>query len=149
MEVTVGIQRKMNAKELILLDCGVEDYWDSLGCKEIQPVHSKGDQPLMLIGRTDIEAEAPILWPPNAKSWLIGKDPASGKYWCQEEKGTTEDKMVELYHRLDGHRLGRTVGVDDGQGCLAFCSSWGSKELNMTEQLNKTHLNFIFKMDLI
>ena len=149
MDVTVGIQRKLNTKELMLLDCGVEDSWDSLGCKEIQPVYSKGDQCRVLIGSTDVEAEAPVLWSPDAKSWLIGKDPASGKYWWQEEKGATENKMVEPYHRLDGHRLGRTVGVGDGQGCLAFCSPWGHKELDMTEQLNKTHLNFIFKMDLI
>ena len=109
-----------------------------LGCKKIQPVYPKGHQSRVLIGRTDVEAEAPILWPPDVKSWLIGKDPASGKYWWQEDKGTTEDKTVEPYHRLDGQRLGRTVGVGDGQGCLAFCSSWGRKELDMTEQLNKT-----------
>ena len=95
MDETVEIQRKLSAKELMLLDCGVEDSWDSLGCKEIQPVHPKGDQSRVLIGRTYVEAEAPILWPPDAKSWVIGKDPASGKSWWQEEKGTTEDKMVE------------------------------------------------------
>ena len=107
-----------------------------LDCKEIQPVHSKGDQSWVFIGRTDVEAETPILWPPDAKSWLIGKDPDAGKDWGQEEKGTTEDEMVGWYHRLSGHGFGWTLGVGDGQGGLACCSSWGCKELDMTEQLN-------------
>ena len=96
-----------------------------LDCKEVQPVHPKGDQPCVFIGRTDAEAETPILWPPHAKSWLIGKDPDAGKDWGQEEKGTTEDEMVGWHHQLDGHGFGWTPGVGDGQGGLVCCGkSW-------------------------
>ena len=107
-----------------------------LDCKEIQPVHSKGDQPWVFIERADVEAEATILWPPDAKSWFIGKDPDAGKDWGQEEKGTTEDEMVAWYHQLNGHGFGWTLGVGDGQGGLACCGSWGLKESDTTEQLN-------------
>ena len=93
-----------------------------LYCKEIQPVHPKGDQSWVFIGRTDVEAEAPILWPPDAKSWLIGKDPDVGKDWGQEEKGTTEDEMVGCHHWLNGHELEQTLGNDEGQVSLAPCS---------------------------
>ena len=109
-----------------------------LDCKEIQPVHSKGDQSSVFIGRTDVEAETPILWPPDAKSWLIGKDPDAGKDWGQEEKGTTEDEMAGWHHWCDGREFGWTPGVGDGQGGLAYCGSWGCKELNTTERLNWT-----------
>ena len=109
-------------------------------CKEIQPVHPKGDQSWVFIGRTDAEAEIPILWPPNAKSWFIWKDPDAGKDWGQEENGTTEDEMVGWHHRLSGHGFGWTLGVGDGQGGLACCGSWGCKELNTTEPLNWTEL---------
>ena len=109
-----------------------------LDCKEIQPVHPKGDQSWVFIGRTDAEAETPVLWPPDAKSWLIGKDPDTGREWGQEEKGTTEDDMVGWHHRLDGHMFGWTPGVGDGQGGLACCDSWGRKESDMTERLNWT-----------
>ena len=108
-----------------------------LDCKEIQPVHPKGDQSWVFIGGTDIEAEIPILWPPD-KNWLIWKDPDAGKDWGQEEKGTTEDKMVEWHHPTTGHGFGWTPGVGDGQGGLACCRSWGCKELDMTERLNWT-----------
>ena len=91
-----------------------------LDCKEIQPVHPTGDQSWVFIGRTDVEAETPILWPPDAKSWLIGKDPDAGKVWGQEEKGTTEDEMVGWRHRLDGHGFGWTPGVGDGQGKVKY-----------------------------
>ena len=94
-----------------------------LDCKEIQPVHLKGDQSWMFTGRTDVEAETPILWPPDAKSWLIGKDPDAGKDWGQEEKGTTEDEIVGWHHQLNGHGFGWTPGVGDGQGALACCGS--------------------------
>ena len=87
---------------------------------------------------TDVEAKTPILWPPDVKSWLIGKDPDAGKDWGQEEKGTTEDEMVGWHHRLDGHGFGWTPGVGDGQGCLACCGSWGCKESDTIEQLNWT-----------
>ena len=109
-----------------------------LDCKEIQPVHPKGDQSWMFIGKTDTEAETPILWPPDAKSCLIGKDPDAGKDWGQEENGMTEDEMVGWHHRLNGHGFGWTLGVGDGQGGLVCCSSWGHKESDMTEQLNWT-----------
>jgi len=107
-------------------------------CKEIQPVHPKGDQSWVFIGRTDVEAETPILWPSDAKSWFIGKDPDAGKDWRQEEKGTTEDEMVGWHHRLDGHGFGWIPGVGDGQGGLACCGSCGRKELDTTEWLNWT-----------
>ena len=110
-----------------------------LDCKEIQPVHPKGDQSWVFIGRTDAEAETPIVWPPDTKSWLIGKDPCAGKDWGQEEKGTIEDEMVGLHHQLDGHGFGCTPGVDDGQGGLVCWGSWGRRvghgwetELNWT-----------------
>ena len=109
-----------------------------LDCKEIQPVHPKGNQSWVFIGRTDVEAETPILWPSDAKSWLTGKDPDDGKDWGQEEKGTTEDEMVGWHHRLNGHGFGWTQGVGDGQGGLACCSSWGHKESDTTERLNWT-----------
>ena len=98
-----------------------------LDCKEIQPVYPKGDQSWVFIGRTDVEAETPILWPPYAKSWLIWKDPDAGKGLGWEEKGTTEDEMVGWHHRLNGHEFGWTLGVGDGQGGLACCGSWGRK----------------------
>ena len=90
-------------------------------CKEIQPVHPRGNQSWIFIGRTSAEAETSILWPPDAKNWLTGKDPDAGKNWRQEEKGATEDEMVGWYHRLDGHGFGWTPGVGDGQGGLACC----------------------------
>ena len=98
-----------------------------LDCNEIQPVHSKGDQSWVFFGRSDVETETLILWPPHAESWLIGKDPDAGRDWGQEEKGTTEDEMAGWHHRLDGHEFGWTLGVGDGQGGL---------ESDMTEQLN-------------
>ena len=111
-----------------------------LDCKEIWPVHSKGDQSWVFAGRTDTEAETPILWPPDAKSWLIGKDPDAGKDWGQEEKGTTEDEMVGWHHQLSGHGFGWTPGVGDGQGGLVCCGSRGHKELDTTRWLNWTEL---------
>ena len=111
-----------------------------LDCKEIQPVHPKGDQSWLFIGKTDFEALTPILWPPDAKSWLIWKDPDAGKDWGHEEKGTTEDETVGWHHRLNGHEFGWTPGVGDGQGGLACCSSWGHKESETTERLNWTEL---------
>ena len=111
-----------------------------LVCKEIQPVHPKGNQSWVFIGRTDAEAETPILWQPDAKSWLTEKDPDAGKDWRQEEKGTTEHEMVGWHRRLDRHGFGWTLGVGDGQGGLACWGSWGRKELDTTEQLNWTEL---------
>ena len=93
-----------------------------LDCKEIHP---KGNQSWIFIGRTDVEAETPILWPPDVKNWLIGKDPDAGKDWRQEEKGMTEDEMVGWHHQLDGHEFEQALGVGDGQGGLACCSPRG------------------------
>ena len=107
-----------------------------LDSKENQPVHPKGRQPWISIGRTDAEAEAPILWPPDAKSWLVRKDPDAGKDWRQEEKGATENEMVGWHHRLNGHEVEQAPGVGEGQGSLVCCSPWGCKESNTTERLN-------------
>ena len=109
----------------VMLEKTVESPLD---CKEIQPVHPKRDQSWVFIGRTDVEAETPILRPPDAKNQLIRKDPDAGKDWRWEEKGTIEDKVVGWHHRLDGRGFGWTLGVGDGQGGLACCNSWGHKE---------------------
>ena len=111
-----------------------------LDCKEIQSVHPKVDRSWVFIGRTDAEAETPILWPPDVRSWLIWKDPDAGKDWGQEEKGTIEDEIVGWHHQLDGHGFVWTLGVGDGQGGLAWCGSRGCKESDTTEQLNWTEL---------
>ena len=100
-----------------------------LDCKEIQPVNPKGNQSWICIGRTDAEAETPVLWPPDVKSWLIGKDPDAGKDWGQEEKGMTEDEMAGWHHRVHGLEFEQAPGVGDGQGGLACCSSWGLKRV--------------------
>ena len=102
-----------------------------LDCKEIKSVNPKGNQSWILIARTDAKAETPILWPPDAKNWLSGKDPDAGKDWRQE-KGMTEDEMVGWHHRLNGHEFEQALGVGNGQGSLACCSPWGCKELDMT-----------------
>ena len=109
---------------------------------EIQLVHSEGDQSWVFFGRNDAKVETPVLWPPHAKSWLIGKDPDAGRDWGQEEKGTTEDEMAGWHHGLEGHEFEWTLGAGDGQGGLACCDSWGHKELDMTERLNWTELNW-------
>ena len=109
-----------------------------MACKEIQPVHPKGDQSWGFTGNTDAEAETLILWPPDAKSWLIGKDPDAGRDWRQEETGTAEDEMAGWHHQLNGHGFGWTSGVGDGQGGLTCWGSWGHKESEMTEPLNWT-----------
>ena len=104
-------------------------------CKEIQPAHPKENQSWIFIGRTDAEAEAPILWPLDAKNWFIGKDPDVGKDWGQEKR-MTKDKMIGWHHWLNGHGFGWAPGVGDGHGGLACCNSWGRKESDTTEQLN-------------
>ena len=121
----------------VVLEKTLESPFD---CKEIPPVHPKGDQSWVFIGRTDIEAETPILWPPHAKSWLIGKDPDAWKDWRQEEKGMTEDEMVGWHHRLNGHEFGWTPAVGDGQGGLMCCNPWGQKESDTTEWPNWVEL---------
>ena len=114
-----------------------------LDCKEIQLVHSKGDQPWDFFGRNDTKAETPVLWPPRAKSWLIGKYSDAGRDWGQEEKGTPEDEMAGWHHCLDGRESEWTPGVGDGQGGLACCDSWRCKESDTTEQLNWTELKML------
>ena len=107
-----------------------------LDCKEIKAVNPKGNQSRIFIGRTDAEAEAPIIWPPYAKNWLLGKDYEAGKDWRREEKGMTEDKMIGWHHQLYGHEFEQAPGIGDGREGLACCSPWGLKELDTTEQLN-------------
>ena len=112
----------------------LENSWEPLDCKEIKPVNPKGNYSWIFVGRTG--AEAPILWPPDAKNWLLRKDPDAGNDWRQEEKGTTEDEMVGWHHQLDGHGFEQAPGVGEGHGSLACCSPWGCKESDMTEWLN-------------
>ena len=109
-----------------------------LDSKEIQPVHSKRDQSWVFLGRNDAKGETPVLWPPHVKSWVIGKNSDAGRDWGQEEKGTTEDEVAGWHHPLDGRESEWTLGVGDGQGGLACCSSWGGKEWATTEWLNWT-----------
>ena len=140
----------------VVLEKTLESPLDS---KEIQPVHPKGNQSWVFIGGTDVEAEISILWPPESKSWLIGKDPDAGKDWGQEEKGTTENKMIGWHHWLNGHGFGGTLGVGDGQGGLTCCGSWCRKrvrhdwvtELNWTvpAALNKRSNFPIFSTTLV
>ena len=118
-----------------------------LDCKEIQPVHSEGDQSWVFFGRNDAKAETPVHWPPHAKIWLIGKDSDAGRNWGQEEKGTIEDEMAGWHHQLDGRGSEWTPGVGDGQGGLAYCNSRGRRESDMTEQLNWTELMMFFLLD--
>ena len=141
MDVRVELWRRLSAEELMLLNCGVgEDSWESLGLQgDPTSLHSE-DQPWDFFGRNDAKAESPVLWPPHAMSWLIGKDSDAGRDWGQEEKGTTEDKMAGWHHWLDGCEFEWTLGVGIGQGGLACCNSWGRRvghdwatELNWTE----------------
>ena len=118
-----------------------------LDCKEVQPVHPKGDQPWVFFGRNDAEAETLVLLPPHAKRWLIGKDSDAGRNWGQEEKGMTEDEMAGWHHRLDGHEFEWTPRVVDGQGALVCCNSWGRRvghdwvtELNWIELVSSSIL---------
>ena len=137
MEVRVGLWRKLSAEELMLLNCGVgEDSWESIGLQGDQPVHPKGNQFWIFIGRTDVKAETSTLWPPGGKNRLIWKDPDAGKDWRHEEKGTTEDEMVGWQHWLIGYEFEEAPGVGDVQGSLACCSPWGPKESATIEQLN-------------
>ena len=123
-----------------------------LDCKEIQPVHSKGDQSWVFFERTDAKAETPILWPPHVKSWLTGKDSDAGRHWGQEEKGTTEDEMAGWHHWLYGGESEWTPGVGDGQGSLVCCDSWGHRvrhdwatELNWYIYMYICHFSIVTK----
>ena len=114
-----------------------------------EPVHPKGNQSWIFIGRTDTEAEVPILWPLDAKNWLIGRDPDAGKDWRREEKGMTKDEMVGWHHWLKGHEFEQDLGVGGGQGgSLACCSPWGYKDLDTTEWLNWTQLSLYLYLNM-
>ena len=112
---------------------------NSLGYKKIKPVNLKANQPWTFIGRTDVEAESLILWPPNTKSWPIGKAPDAGKRWGKEKKGVAEDETVGWHHWLNGNEFEQTQGDGEGQGSLACCSWWGCKELETIKQLNNSN----------
>ena len=124
---------------IVLLEKTLESPLD---CKKIQPINPKGNQSWLFIGRTDIEAKTPILWPPDAKNYLTGKDIDAGKDWKWEEKRMTEDEIVGWHHRLNGHEFEQAPGVGDGQGSLTCCNPWGLKEPGMTMWLKWTELNF-------
>ena len=111
-----------------------------LDCQEIKPVHPKGNQPWIFIGRTDAEIDTPVLWPHDVKNWLIGKDPDAGKDWSQNEKGAAEDKIINRYW-LNWHEFEQTLGDSEGQGSLACCSQWGRKEVGTTQRLNREQLD--------
>ena len=124
---------RSNTEELMLSNCGAgEDSWESLGLKEIKPLNTKGNQPWIFIGKINAEAEAPILWPPDVKSQLIGIDSDAGKDWGQEKKGLTEDEMVGWHHWLNGHDFEQTPGDSEGWGSQVCCSPWGCKVLDTT-----------------
>ena len=121
----------------MLSNCGVEKTLESpLYSKEIKPVSDKGNQPWIFIERTDAKVEAPVLWPPDVKNWLTGKNPDAGKDWKQKEKGATEDEMIGWHHRLHGHEFEQTPGSSEGQGCQSCCTPLDYKESDTTEQLN-------------
>ena len=133
----------------------IESWWcwrrllkSPLGCKEIQPVNLKGNQSWIFIRRIDAEVEAPRLWPPDAKSWLTGKDPDAGKDWGQEEKGMTEDEMVGWHHQLNGHEFEQAPGDGEGQGSLVCCSPWGHKESDTTEQQQQSEWIYLISQHL-
>ena len=146
MDVRVGLWRRLSTEVLLLLNCGVGE--DSLDCKEIQPVHSKGDQPWVFFGRSDAEAETPVLWPPHVKSWFIGKDFDTGRDWGQEEKGMAEDEMAGWHHWLDGRESEWTPRDGYGQGGLVCCDSWIRKELDTTGRMNLTEYFNIYILDI-
>ena len=141
MDVRVDCEESWAPKNWCFWTVVLEKTHESpMDYKEIQPLHPKGDQSWVFIGRTDTKAETPILWPPHAKSWLIGKDSVAGRDWGQEEKGTTKDEMAGWHHGLDGRESEWTPGDGDGQGGLVCCDSWSRKESDTTEQLK---LNWI------
>ena len=145
MDVRVGLWRKLSTENWCFWTVVLEKTLESpLDCNEIQPVHPKGDQSWVFIGRTDAEADTPILWPLHVKNWLTGKDPDSGKNWGQEEKGTTKDERAGWHHQLNGHESEWTLGVGDGQGGLACCDSWGCKETRLSDWTELLILTYCF-----
>jgi len=138
MDVRVGLWRK--PKKWCFWTVVLEKTHESpLDCKEIQPVHSEGDQPWNFFGGNDAKAETPTLWPPHAKSWLVGKDSDAGRDWGQEEKGTTEDETAAWHHRLDGHEFEWTLGIGDGQ-----CWGFSPRDLEATN-LKEGHLDSLLQ----
>ena len=141
MDVRVGIVKKAECQRSDAFELWSWRTLESpLDCREIQPVHSERDQPWDFFGRTDAKAETPVLWPPHAKHWLIGKDSDAGRDWGQEEKEMTEDEMAGWNHWLNGRESEWTLGAGDGQGGLACCDSWGRKESDTTERVNWTEM---------
>ena len=141
MDVRVGLWRKLSAEELKLLNCGVrEDSWESLDCKEIQPVYPQGDQSWVFFGRTDAKTETPVLWPLHAKSWLFGKDSVAGRDWGQEEKGTTKDETAGWHHWLNGREFEWTPGV--GNRWEAWRATIHEVAKNSTRLSDWTELNW-------
>ena len=133
----LGYQESWAPKNWCFWTMVLEETLESpMECRDIKPVHPKGYQPWIYIGRTDAKAEAPVLWPPDAKNWLLGEDPDAGEDWRWEEKGTTEDEMVGWRHRLDVREFEQYPGVGGGQESLACCSLWGHKESYTTVRLN-------------
>ena len=146
MDVRVGFEESWVLKNWCFWTVVLGKTLESpLDCKEIQPVHFKGDQSSVFFGRNDAKAEAPVLWPPHEKRWLIWKDSDAGRDWGQEEKGTTEDEMAGWHHWLDGRESEWTPGDGDEQGGLACCDSWGHNESDTTEWLNWTELNWCLR----
>ena len=144
MDVRVGLWRKLSAQELMLLNCGFgEDSWEPLGPQE-DSVYPKGNQSWIFIGNTDAEVETPIIWPPDARNWLTGKDPDAGKDWRQEDMGMTDDEMVGWQHQLYRHEFEQTLRVGDWQGSLVCCSPWGSQKVrhDWATELNWTYNNW-------
>ena len=150
MDVRDGPWRRLRAKELMFSNCGAgEDSYESLEQKEIKLVNPYGNQPWIFIAKPNAEAEAPILWPPDAKNWLICKDPDAGKVDIRrrnQEKWTTEDEIVGWYHWLNGHEFEQTPGDGEGQGSLACCSLRGCKESDTTRWLNNNNM-YIWTMN--
>ena len=146
MDVRAGQCKRLRAEELMFLNCGIgEDSDRPLNCKEIKPVNPKGNQSWIFTGRTDVETEALILWSPDVKSRLTGKELDVTKDWRQEEKGTTEDEMVGWHHRLNRHEFEQTLGNGEGQRSLGYCCPWGGKESDTTERLNNNNKAIMVK----
>ena len=137
MDVRVGLWRKLSAEELMLLNCGVGDYWESLGWQEDQSTTVLNISPEYPLEGLMLKLKLQYfgIWCAQPTHW---KNPDAGEDWGQEEKGATEDEMVRWHHRLYGHEFEQTPGVGDGQGSLVCCSPWGRKESDMTERLNWT-----------
>ena len=147
MDVRAGQWKRVSTEELMPSNCHAgEDSWEYLGdSKKIKSVNSKRNQHWIFIGRIDAEAEAPILWPPNVKNWLIREDPDAERLKAGGE-GRTEDKMVGWHHQLHGHEFEQAPRVGDEQRSLAYCSPWGDKESDTTEQLNWTELHKMYSV---